>query len=82
LSKLTVCNAGVDQGLSSFIVRTMFARRIYLGKSVVPFRMLLSQASSQQEKHHSDFMDCKEMTLSFTLSHNVSKMAISTADLG
>jgi hypothetical protein len=61
----------------------MFTRRIYLGESVVPSYVLLSQTSSEREKYPSNFMDCKLMTLPFTWDLTCSyKMAISSADLG
>lgn len=41
LSKTNICD-GVDKGLLSFIVRAMFARRVYLGKSVAPSHLPLS----------------------------------------
>jgi hypothetical protein len=60
----------------------MFARRIYLGESVVPSRMLLSHTPSEREKYRSDFMDRKLMTLPLPPCLKCFyKMAISTTDL-
>lgn len=71
--------------LPSFIVCTMFARRIYLGEHICcTISSVVSPAPSEQEKCHSNFMDCEPLILPFffRILHGLHKMAISSAHLG